>query len=820
MQATASAPPARPGWAYAAMGLVALVTLDAELLFTRIISVLAYYHLAFFIISLAVLGMTAGALATYVWQRHFDARTALPAYSLYFFLSIPLAVGCNFAIIQTEQGSLTAILGLALAAAVTSVPFILSGILISLTLTRCGLPYGRIYGADLLGAAAGCLLFVPALNQISAGGLALCLSAVGAVAALCYHRTFDLPLPRLGMLWPVVMGLLLAFSENRPTGLVPLAAKGQMIDPAEYQFMRWNSHSLVMVKNTGSYQAFLWGTGPHAPQINHDVAMLTIDGGAATPFLRFDGDLNKIRWLNHDVTTLAYQMQRPRSVAIIGLGGGRDVFSAMINGAEQVVGIDVNPLVVKLHNDELRALSRLPDQPGVSLVSDEARSYLTRCPERFDVIQMSLVDTWAASAAGAYTLTENGLYTQEAWDAFIEHLSERGIFTASRWYVDGVDESPRLVSLATMACLRQGLNPPSDHIAVAHSGQIATLVISRQPIQGALRDALGAACHRYQFDLLLAPGEASPVPFLQQLVDCRSQDELVSLTNQETLDIRAPDDDRPYFFNQLRFWRPDDIFSGVRAGTASANRRAALMVLVLLAISLGGMTLGIFWPLRRTGLPSGFPLPIFRLGLVYFAAIGLGFMLIEMAFVQRFSTLLGHPSYALTCVIGSMVLATGLGSLLSERLPTDRPATFRIYPLAVLVVQLAAWLALPWAVGVATTASLPVRIAVVLAFTLPCGLVMGLCLPLGMVQVTRYGTSIAPWLWGINGAASVLGTIMAILLSISLGISATFLVGIGCYALIVAVNLLLARKVSAGESIREAAASFKRLAAQPSGQKE
>jgi hypothetical protein len=482
-------------------------------------------------------------------------------------------------------------------------------------------------------------------------------------------------------------------------------------------------------------------------------------------------------------------------VAVIGAGGGRDILAALVNDASSVVGIEVNARIVDLHRGaaapELSRFNQVSRHPAVTLIHDEARSYMTRAPQRFDVIQMSLVDTWAASAAGAYSLTENGLYTREAWHTFLDRLTDQGLFSVSRWHSEkGMGETTRCVSLAVAVCLERGLTPPSDHIALVGGGKVANLIISRQPIQGELLHRLREVCDEYQYQLLMAPGMPSAQPVYQQLADCSSQSELAAVCSLETIDICPPNDDRPYFFNQLRFWRLDSVLLG-RDGYVgvAGNLRAAGTVVLLLVLSVAAVVLGIYWPLRLVGLPAEMPLPVFRTGLLYFAAIGLGFMLIEMAFVQRFSLVLGHPSYSLACVIGSMVLAAGVGSAMSEYLPVDRPRLFLIYPVIIMAVQLAAWSLLPAAALWAVTEPLIARVAVTLAFTIPCGLVMGLGFPLGMIQITRYGQSVAPWMWGINGAASVVGTIIAILVSMSLGISATLLAGMLCYGLILLANL-------------------------------
>ncbi len=800
--------PIRTPWAYVALFLVALVTLTLELLFTRLISVMAYYYLSFFIISVAILGMTVGALAVYLLPDRLAPGKSLGQVADAFFICIPLAALLVMAAPVSTSPSLTGAFTLVITALVTAVPFILSGILVSLSLTRCGLPYGKAYGADLAGAACGCFLSVPAANVLQPGSILLGLSGLAALAAYAYRRAGQggpEVKPRPYILWLGVMAGLIFLTEATNGGLVLVSAKGKVIDPEYEQFQAWNSHSFVMVDKTKREQCFMWGASPKAPLIRVEQAALAIDAGAGTTFTHFDGNPESVRWLFNDVTMLAAQLQEPvdatdkpmDEVAIIGVGGGRDALAALVAKAKHVTAIDVNSLIIDLHtgrrHPSLAKFANLNGRPDLTFEHDDARSYLTRAPEKFDLITMSLVDTWAASSAGAYTLSENGLYTMEAWDTFLGRLSDRGMFTVSRWYsADGLDEASRTLSMAVASCYRQGLTPPQDHIVLASCDQIATLIVSRQPITGPLRERLKKICTERDFHLNVVPGEAPAIPLHREIVTARSEAQLAEICDRQPLNVAPATDDQPYFFNQLR---PSSLVGLIRQpefyGGASGNLKATTSLLTALFVALIGVGGGVFWPLSRWGLPKGLPVRIFGAGVAYFAAIGLGFMLIEMALVQRFSVLLGHPSYSLATVIGSMVLATGAGSVLSSFLPTDRPALFFIYPVVVLVVQLLAWLALPAVFAAAVTQSLPIRVAATLIFTVPTGLVMGVCFPLGMLQIARYGNEAAPWMWGINGAAGVLGTILAVLLSMTFGISATFLIGSLCYAVLLAANYWL-----------------------------
>ena len=338
--------------------------------------------------------------------------------------------------------------------------------------------------------------------------------------------------------------------------------------------------------------------------------------------------------------------------------------------------------------------------------------------------------------------------------------------------------------------------PPRDHVALASCGKVATLVISRKPIQGELLKNLHNVCDHYDFSLLIAPDRSAASAQHESLLSATTHDELNQICRASILDITPSTDDRPYFFNQLRlstlprFLSRDGDFGG-----AMGNLQATLTLLVAFGFAIVGVALGICWPLKSVGLPAGLVRESLVASFVYFLGIGLGFMLIEISLVQRFSVLLGHPSYALALVIASMVLASGVGSFFADKIPSHWTLALRFFPATIIAFLLVAWILLPSVFAAAVSASFAVRVAATLSFTVPAGLTMGLCFPLGMRLVERFGPSATPWMWGVNGAASVAGTILAVLISMSFGISWTIVAGIACYGAVLIANLWLTRPI-------------------------
>ena len=188
------------------------------------------------------------------------------------------------------------------------------------------------------------------------------------------------------------------------------------------------------MKAIGETGPFGWGFA-RVPDTKIDQNFLDIDADAATVITRFNGDLSKLSYLKNDVINAAYLVQPPADVAVVGVGGGRDILSALLFGAKHIHGIEINPAIFEVLTDKFAEFSgHLDRQPGVPLVNAEARSYINHSSDRYDLVQISLIDTWAATAAGGLTLTENRLYTVEAWDDFYRALKPGGMLSVSRWY--------------------------------------------------------------------------------------------------------------------------------------------------------------------------------------------------------------------------------------------------------------------------------------------------------------------------------------------------------------------------------------------------
>jgi hypothetical protein len=821
---------------FAGLFLVTLSTLTYQLLLTRTFSVTMYYHFAFVAISVTMFGMAVGALAVFLrpavfvperLTRHLALGSAL------FAVAIVLSYLTHLAIPFLIEPSLVSAFALALTYAALSVPFVLSGIVVSLALTRFPGQVSALYAADLTGAALGCLLVGPILRLSDAPSAVVATAAVTAIAAVLFAS--ERIVSRSLLRWCATLALVMAgaaiahgVAVRHNAGWIRLIwVKGQY--EARPLVERWNSFSRIRVIGNPdrAIKPSGWGLSRAMPadRTAHELH-LDIDSYAGTELTEYHGDPDSVAHLKYDVTNVGHYLRPDSRVIVVGTGGGRDVLSALAFNQKQVTGVEINEGIIDLVNRRFGDFTgHLDRDPRVRFVNDEARSYVARLQDRADIIQISLIDTWAATASGAFVLTENSLYTVEAWRIFLDHLAPKGILSVSRWYyADRPGEVYRLATLASATLMKMGITRPGDHYAIVRARPAAspnapdgvgTMLLSRDPLSPHDLDELESVASRMHFEIVQSPRFSADDTF----ASIASADRLRDAIAKHPLNISPPTDDTPFFFHMLR---PRDVFNTARwhdQGIVRFNMTAVGVLGVLMLTVMVLTTACIVMPLWLMGsnrLRQGYGGPPEPQGmssgakaedhalhlhsgarsseraalthLLFFTAIGFGFMLVEISQVQRLTIFLGHPAYSLSVVLFSLLLSSGVGSLSTTALRVDDRRSVTL--LALLVVVLIGFgLLTPVVIHRFEAVSTPVRIAISVAMLLPIGFFMGMAFPIGMRRALAEVPSMAPWLWGVNGAASVCASVLVVVIAIGAGISAAFWVGTACYVVAVGVFL-------------------------------
>jgi hypothetical protein len=772
---------------YTGLFLVCASTLMYEVVLTRLLSVLCWYYLAFVTISMAMFGMTAGALAVQLrptWFKPGDISCRLAQATFAMALSMPLALVVLLAVPLEVSLAVQTLFSFLLFCAVVAVPFFFSGVVVCLSLTRTRFPIGRVYFADLVGAGAGCVASVLLLRLIDAPSGIFVISALLFLGAACYATyAGDGPRRRQSYVFAVSMLIVAGLNASTLHGIQPIWSKGKIDRRSGLAAEVWNPISKVRASKPGTHAPHLWGPSPLAPQLSVEEIGMDIDNDAYTPILHFQGDLKPFTYLRYDVTSIAAELRAGGAAAIIGVGGGRDVINCALNGFQRIVGIEINSTIVDFDTRRFASFSGFSKIPHFELHNDEGRSYLTRSQEKFDVIQASLVDTWAATAAGALTLSENSLYTVEAWQVFDRHLKPGGLITFSRWYsAPDFAETYRLFSLACAMLRSEGASDPSRHVALVASDHLATILVSNQPLAPEDLHKIRSIADQMQFKVLFLPGEETPTPELRTISSAHSAQDLAGLSRAAGFDFSPVFDSSPYFFNVVRL---RDLPRVLKEGGQGMSHLLALTFVVtfmLAAVILVAST--IVLPLQRWASRQVDRVPPLAGGMVYFIGIGMGFMLVEMAMMQQLSIFLGHPIYSLVVVLAGLILSTGIGSLVSDRLPLATKAASRAPALAVTLILILFSMVVVPVIHRFIVDTLWQRVLLSAALVAPCGFLMGFCFPVGLRWMTvlkQEGN--LPWMWALNGAAATLGSFVAIVISMETSIATCARTGAACYFL-------------------------------------
>ena len=735
-------------------------TLLLELSLTRVFSVVFYYHFAFLAISIALFGLGAGGVFSYVvagWKTPLYQRLGrLSAVN-----SLLVVVALIVILAQkTADGA-----SLALIYFTTALPFFLAGTIVSLAVSEAIKRVSRVYFFDLLGAAGGCLLLIPLLDLLGGLNTVLAAGVLFAVAAAIWHTMDGSIAGRAGC---VALALLLvAFLTYNTTAhvLEIRYAKDQKVARG---FEKWNSFSRVAI----------------APENGSGPLTIFIDADASSGIANFDFDRLSTRE-KHDLLeqgpALPYAVRPGARALIIGPGGGWDVARALASGGGDITGVEINPIIADtIMRRRFSNLSRgLYLRPDVHIFVEDGRSFVRRSAERYQVIQATLVDTWASTAAGAFALSENNLYTTDAFRDYLQHLTGDGILAFTRWGLDPPRESLRLVSLAIEALAQVGEAEAWRNVIVGREGTVAgwgardTVLISREPFRvgdlARAREMMAAA----GMQVIYLPG----LELGNQFHDLLHSPTPELFERAYTFDITAVNDNRPFFFYTVQardlwnFWK-----SASRASADFKVNKAVPLLFALAAVSLAATALLLLLPPALLGarLPAKEGVRGF---LLYFVFIGCGYLLIEVALIQKFVLFLGHPTYALTVVIFSMLLASGLGSYFSGRLLVNREGRLiKILGCVALCAALWAWILsalLPAAVGLA----LALKVAITVLLIAPLGFLMGMPFPAGLERLEQCHPPAVRWAWSLNAGASVLGSVGALACCIYLGLIQTLIVG-------------------------------------------
>ena len=764
-----------------AIAAVSFSTLLLELAATRLFSVILFYHFAFLAISVALLGLGAGGVFAHLRRARLARRGTRALAARLCALNAVVTVAVLEAVLHLPISldvSRSNFLKLTVLYLVTAVPFFLTGLLFSVVYARESGRIGQLYGADLGGGALACLAVVPILNLAGAPN-AILIAAMGmAVASAIWAE--GRKARTAGMALAVLLASLAG--ANHSGKLIDVVyAKGELRDPAWVEFARWNAISHIEV------------------DLIEDAKYVVIDADASTAIMNQDPHMARgsEQWnqLMEAAPAVADVLRPQGDYAIIGPGGGVDVLRAVAAGSKNVTAIEINPLIATTVMRERYAgyAYHLYEIPEVHLHVADGRSWIRNSKDKYDVIQMTLVDTWASTAAGAFALSENNLYTVEAFQEYFDHLKPDGILAITRWEFKEPREALRVVSQAREALRRMGVQDARRHFIVISDGPLdedgrpVTVLAKKSAFtaeeERTVREHVAVNRHLDPLFLPFSPkadAGSSPnsVPGRHSFAALLEVAEPRAFAKDYPYEVSPVTDDAPFFFFTMKTGSAlRNVLADTGRGIDWKNNLGIVVLGMLLVISFAAVLAFLVLPLALARGPARGP---GTWPLLYFVAVGLGYILVEIAFIQRFVLFLGHPTYALTVVVFLLLLSSGAGSLTARRwLRHPRRVGWVLAGITAALVALvfllprvlALWIGIPF----------PAKLAVSSLLLVPVGFAMGMPFPTGLRQLAERGQGGVEWAWAMNAGASVLGSALAMAIAIHFGIGATLATGAAAY---------------------------------------
>jgi predicted membrane-bound spermidine synthase len=738
--------------------LITLSGLVLEVGLTRIYSASVWYHFAFVAVSVALLGWGLGGFTVHLLKQRMPlSMNAAALITAIYSLTVPF---CLWLLgrypFETDRLPLYFLAPL--------IPFFLAGMALSIVFALHRAEVSSLYFADLLGAALGAVLVTFLLHWLG-----------GEVALLT------------GAIAPAVAALLLAtdkkeLSSSSPQSLRVLAfiavlvTIGSTIAAIKFDILRVVAGTTKAMRRQmdAAPQARITQTGWNAYSridavegIDHsELARLFIDSDAWTGVRDWDGRIESAKDLKDSYRALPFRLVPNAEVLIIGPGGGPDVVAALASGARKVTAVELNPLMLKFVRHYGPRAANLYDRPDVEAVLSEGRNFISRSDRKFDIILLGFVDSWASVASGGLSLSENYLYTAEAFHAYYDHLTDNGMLVILRWDSD----VPRLVSnsvvnLGWEAASKSIVTLMEKNTSGDNPAQML-FMLRKRPFTN---EEITEIKEKWSLaDPLIMPGGPNP-PLIGDLLTGKIT--LAKYEEQSPRLVGPVMDDSPFYFAIERpFGMPKSI--------------ADTLLRWLLAPSLGLLLLfALFGRPRETAAGP------YAGSVIYFAALGFGFISVELALLQNLILLVGHPIFTLSVLLFTLLAMGGIGSAINQRVPLWAAC------IAVAVIGGIEALVLPKIVPMLLWLPLWARIACAIVVIAPLGLVMGMPFPGGL---RRTGGSLPepPFYWGLNGIMSVVGSIATVFVALMFGFQAAMLMGVACYVVAALVSTLAFREIT------------------------
>ncbi|MBW1887045.1 MAG: SAM-dependent methyltransferase [Deltaproteobacteria bacterium] len=791
-----------------------------EILLMRLLSITQWHHFAYMAISMALLGFgAAGSLLFLLFERIrrnpdkwliFLAGATAISFSLSFSLSQKVGLDPLQLIWQPAQW-----FNMLLSYLLMALPFLLAGGIVGIILTGAGREAHRMYAVDLLGAGCGALGIIPALYIGPPWNLLPALGAIVVLGSLwcclrVQHRKVGVitTLTALGLIG-IVHITIPPVPKIHDTKALPMTLA---FPDARIEAKKDGPLGMIQVVGSSLIRhvpglSLNFGLHPE----NQDASLpeqkaIFIDADGLTPVTSFTGDLHELEYLDFTTMALPYHIRPIDRALVVGAGGGTDTLLALRHETPEIIALEANQQIADILLGPFAKFSGdLYSRPEVKLRVREARQFLHSTDERFDLIQLSLLDSFVTSAGGLHSATESYLYTTEALELYLNHLTNSGFLVITRWLKLPPRDSLRTISTALTALRRMNLSDhPEKHLLFIRSWKTSTILVSKRPFTSNEIMLAKRFCNERSFDLAYYAGmkveeanrydiQESPYYFLGAKALCGSDAE--SFLRKYIFDVSATTDDQPYFSHFFRWEKALVLFQHLKRDWLPMVELGYLFILATLVQAVLASVALILLPLlairwlHSESVQIRFTprfVEVFGV-LLYFGCIGVSFMFLEMALIPKYTLLLSHPVYSAAVVLSTVLVFAGFGSLSVRRFQA-KISWFLWIP----VVVIAAWVVFHslagdrlfnWALGWPLGFRLGFAI---LLLSLPA-FFLGWPFPSGLRVMSEKFPGLIPWAWGINGCASVIGAVLGKCLAVSIGFK--LLMFMACFLYFIAITI-------------------------------
>ena len=777
---------------------VSAMALSYEILLMRLFSIVQYHHFAYMVISLALLGYGAsGSFLAFFKQRllRYFPVSLIANILLFGITAVACYLGGQHLLFNPDQIFWDNRQWLMLFALylLLALPFFFAANCIALTFSQYRQRISEIYAADLFGAGLGSIFIIGLLFLVFPQKVLLLLGSMISVIPAIACLELRLKFRRWAFLFFVLAAIpLLLPSSWKVLAISPYKGLSQQMRIQGSRIVEERSSPLALLTVVESNKIpFRYAPGLSLAAETEPPEQLGIfmDGDALNVITRFPEDSGRLINLDMITSALPYHLKQLQNVLVLGAGTGFDILQALNFEVSDISAVELNPQVVKLVRERAEFSGNLFDRDNVHIHIGEARSFVAGSSEKFDLIQLPILDSFSSSAAGLYALNENYLYTIEALQEYINHLTPSGYLSMSRWVKLPPRDTLKLFATAIAALKEVGSSDPGTQLIMIRSWQSSSLLIKKSAFNTAEIAAVKKFCSKRLFDLAYYPGmqahEANRfniimTPYFYQGAVSLLGEDSSTFVERYKFNILPPTDDRPYFLSSFK-WQTLPEIVGLKGQGGMVLFESGYLILVITLIqavfaSLLLILLPVFFMTQEKLRATTWTRP--RIAL-YFFAIGLGFLFLEIAFIQKFILYLGHPLYAAAVVLAIFLVFAGLGSQFAQR-----KKFHAIWPVVIILslggIELFVSGMLFNLLG---GLAVPMKVLVAAVMLGPLAFCMGMPFPLALTEIGVDVPDLIPWAWAVNGCASVIAAVLATLMAVHFGFAAVVLIALALYGI-------------------------------------